>query len=54
MQADKVCKAELVTENQGLRNDINKCASQIEALTEYIRDVDQKKLNITDFDEART
>lgn len=54
MQAAKVCKAELVRENQGLRNDINKCVTQIEALTEYIKDVDRKKLNITDFDEART
>lgn len=34
MQAKKIYKSELVSENQGLRNDINKCTREIEKLTE--------------------
>lgn len=54
MQAEKIKNAELQQENQSLRNDINKCMDKIEALASYIRDIDEKKLNITDFEEART
>lgn len=54
MQAEKIKNAELQQENQSLRNDINKCMDKIEALSSYIRDIDEKKLNITDFEEART
>lgn len=53
-QTNKANKCELEQQNQLLRNDINNCISKIDSLTEYIKEIDDKKLNITDFDEART
>lgn len=53
-QTNKANKCELEQQNQFLRNDINNCISKIDSLTEYIKEIDDKKLNITDFDEART